>query len=293
MDQTWTDLNSPTKEELDSLILAQNIDPIIAKDLSTPTPKQYAKEFGKVIYAVIHIPFFKHSQMMNLEQEIDFIVSENGLVTTRYESIDALHHFAKRIEVNEILNKSGHSHLFFGLMKEIYSFLFDEIEYLKDWIKNTEENIFKGREKEMVFRISATGRNVLSFKRIVYPHKTVLESIELIAKNDFNGNFNKDVKLLLEEWQRLMLEIENISNMLDELRETNNSILSAKQNDIMKQLTIIGSILLPLTVIGQIFGLSVLSFPLKNHPFAFWIVLGIMAVVVLCSLAYVRFKKWT
>ena len=55
-DQVWTDLSSPSKEEVDSLVLAQNIDPIIAKDLLSPTPKQYVKEFDNTIYAVLHIP---------------------------------------------------------------------------------------------------------------------------------------------------------------------------------------------------------------------------------------------
>ena len=46
MDQTWIDINSPSKEEADSLVLSQGIDPSVAKDLLSPTPKQYAKESG-------------------------------------------------------------------------------------------------------------------------------------------------------------------------------------------------------------------------------------------------------
>lgn len=292
MNQAWTDLNSPTKEELDSLMLAQNIDPLIIKDLSTPTPKQYAKEFDRVIYAVIHIPFFKHSQSINLEQEIDFVISENGLLTTRYESIDALHHFTKQIEVNEILNKNNNSHLFFGLMKEIYSFLFDEIEYLKDWMKETEKNIFAGYEKEMVFAISATSRNVLSFQRVVYPHKTLLENIGLVGKNLFGNDFSKESRLLLDEWERLMLEIKNISDMLDELRETNNSILSTKQNEIMRVFTILAFTTFPLSLMATIFGMNTTHTPILGWTNDFWLIIGLMFFVSLVMFAYFRYKKW-
>jgi len=59
IDQTWIDLNSPTKDELDSLVLSRDIDPMVAKDLLTPTPKQHIKEFDDAIYAVIHIPYQK------------------------------------------------------------------------------------------------------------------------------------------------------------------------------------------------------------------------------------------
>ena len=69
-------------------------------------------------------------------------------------------------------------------------------------------------------------------------------------------------------------------------------MLSTKQNEIMKQLAILGSILLPLTIIGQLFGLSVRSFPLMNHPYAFWIILSLMAVVMLISVIYAKIKKW-
>ena len=291
-DQVWTDLSSPSKEEVDSLVLAQNIDPIIAKDLLSPTPKQYVKEFDNTIYAVLHIPSFKHSHADGLEQEIDFIITKKDLVTARYDSIDALHLFAKQMEVKEILNKNDYSHLFFGIMKEVYGFLFNEIDYIKDWIKEIEKKIFEGREKEMVFSISSASRNILSFKRIMDPHQGVLFSLGCIGKNIFGEEFEKESKLLLEEWQRLNVETKNVSDMLDELRETNNSMLSTKQNEIMKQLAILGSILLPLTIIGQLFGLSVRSFPLMNHPYAFWIILSLMAVVMLISVIYAKIKKW-
>lgn len=291
-DQVWIDLSSPSKEEVDSLILVRNIDPIIAKDLLTPTPKQHIKEFDNSIYAVLHIPSFKHSHSDNLEQEIDFIINEKGLITTRYDSIDALHQFAKQIEVAEILNKDNHTHLFFSVMKEIYEFLFNELDYIKDWIKEIEKNIFEGRENDMVFAISNASRNLLNFKRIVDPHQRVWLSLESIGGNIFGEKFEKETHLLLEEWERLLLEIKNISDMLDELRETNNSMLSTKQNEIMKKLTIIGSVLLPLTIVSQLFGLSIASFPLKNEPNAFWIILAIMATVMLISVIYAKIKRW-
>ena len=83
-DQTWADVNSPTKEELDSLTLSENLDPIIARDLLIPTPKQQAKEFGDSLYVVLHVPFFNHSRMENSEQEIDFVISEKKLITSAF-----------------------------------------------------------------------------------------------------------------------------------------------------------------------------------------------------------------
>lgn len=292
MDQIWVDLNSPTEEEINSLILTQNISPSFAKDLLTPTPIQRTEEDNQTIYAVLHIPTLKHSNTAQDCQEVDFIIKADGVVTARYDSIDALHYFAKQIEVSEILNKGDKSHLFFGIMKEIYKSMADELAYMEDWMKEIEKNIFEGQEKAMVFTISNAGRNLLNFKRTVDPHGNVFDFLKEIGTEKFGGEFGSQTKILIEEWRRIMRTVNNQMDLMVELRETNNSMLSTKQNEIMKQLAVIGSIILPLTIIGQIFGLSIHSFPLIDHPYAFWIILGMMAVVMLFSLIFARIKKW-
>jgi len=292
MNQVWIDLNSPTKEEVDSLILTQNISPAIAKDLLAPTPTQYAKESDQMIYAVLHIPTFKHSHSTENSQEVDFIIKADGVITARYDSIDALHYFAKQIEVDGILNKGKSLHLFFGIMKEIYNGMADEIAYIEDWMKEIEKNIFEGQEREMVFTISNASRNLLNFKRMVDPHGNVFEFMREVGKEKFGEEFGLEAKILMEEWRRVMRRVNNQMDLVTELRETNNSMLSTKQNEIMKNLAVIGSVLFPLTIIGQVFGMSIHNFPLIDNPNAFWIILSLMAIVMLVTLIYARVKKW-
>ena len=292
MDQVWTDLSSPTKEEVNSLILSQNLDIDIASDLLSPTPKQYAKKFGKAVYMVMHVPHFKHAHSETAEQEIDFVITPNNLITTRYDSIDAMHNFAKKIEVSQILSKEAPTHLFFGLMKEIYSYLFDEIDYMRDWIQEIEKNIFGGREREMVFGISKAGRNILTFKRIILPHENIWETLMEIGKDDLGDKFEKELSMLSDEWERLMYEIKNISDMLDELRETNNAILTTKQNEIMKTFTILAFVTFPLSVIAAIFGMNTNNNPIVGSQYDFWIVVGFMLCVSLAMYSYFKYKKW-
>lgn len=292
MGQTWTDLNSPTKEEVDSLVLTQNINPIVAKDLITPTPTQYAKDEGNMIYMVLHIPYFKRPHLAVVSQEVDFIISSNGVVTGRYDSIDALHYFTKQIEVKEILNRGQNVHLFFGIMNEIYKGMADELSHTEDWMREIEKNIFEGHEKEMVFAISNAGRNILNFRRIIEPHGNILEFLKEAGREKFGLKFESEVKTLIEEWRRIMKVVDNQSDLAVELRETNNSLLSTKQNEIMKTLAVLGSVLLPLSIIGQIFGMSIHNFPLIDHPYAFWIILGLMAIVAVTMLTYAKIKKW-
>lgn len=291
-DQTWTDVNSPTKEEIDSLTISENLDPIMARDLITPTPKQQVGEFGDTLYIVLHVPFFNHSRMENSEQEIDFVVSDKKMITVRYESVDALHHFSKQIEVAEILNKERHPHLFFGLMEEIYKFIFDEIEYIQDRMREIEAKTFSGFEKDMVWNISYTARNLLLIKRAVGAHETVWENLEKNGEKIFGAKFAKDARRLSEEWKRLMASVKNMVDGLDEIRQTNNSLLTTKQNEVMQIFTIMAFVTFPLSLIAGIFGMNTTSMPIVGALNDFWIIVGIMLAMSVAMFFYFKYKKW-
>lgn len=292
MNYNWVDLNSPTPEEIDSVVLSYGINSKIAKDLSSPTPKQDVIDHGNFIYAVIHLPVFKHSRRESFEQEIDFAIGGKSLITARYESIDAIHHFTKKIEVNSILNRDEYFNLFSEMIREIYIFLNNELSYIEDWTKEIEKNIFSGREKDMVFAISSVGRNLLNFKRTIHPHGEVFGNIKEIGKTKFGEDFENDMERIINEWKRIIYKLNNQIELTNQIRETNNSLLNTKQNETMRQLTIIGFVLLPLTIITQLFGLSLNSFPLKGDPNAFWFILGLMLVSTLITFIYARIKKW-
>lgn len=290
--QTWIDLSSPTKEEVDSLILTQDISPFLAKDLLSPTPIQYAESDGKNIYTVFHIPILNNNQKGQEHQEVDFIIQEQGVITGRYDSIDAIHYFAKLAEVGEILNKSNGSHLFFGIMQEIYKTMSNELSFMEDWMKDIEKNIFEGQEKKMVFAISSASRNLLNFKRMVEPQGNIFEYLKTTGKEKFGEKFEKEVKTLIKDWHQIIKRVNNQMDLMTELRETNNSLLSTKQNEITKKLAVIGFIFLPITIVIQLFSTSFKYFPLLDHPKGFWIVLGITVIVMLIMLTYAKIKKW-
>jgi len=292
MNQTWIDLNSPTKEETDSLVLTHSIDPSVAKDLLAPTPAQHAENRGQNIYAILHLPTFKRSRSICDVQEIDIIISTNSLITARYDSIDALHYFAKQIEVSEILNKGEHVHLFFGMMKEIYNTMRNELSYMEDQMREIEKNIFDGQEKEMVYAISNAGRNILNFRRIIDPHGNIFEFLKENGVDKFGPEFGVQTKILIEEWRHLMRIVNNQIDLITQLRETNNSMLSTKQNEVMKIFTILAFVTFPLSLIASIFGMNTSFIPLVGQQNDFWIVIGIMFFVSIAMFVYFKYKRW-
>jgi magnesium transporter len=272
------------------------IHPLIARELSGGDRKARVEFRGNYIYCVMHFPAWKHSHEKEINQEVDFIIGRDVLITGRYDTIDAMHKFAKSLEVKEVLEKehpdiSGHF-IFIGLLNELYAGLFDELAHIEDLTEEITRKIFQGRERDMVVAISEVTRILLDFKKVTDLHHDVLDTLFHRGRAFFGDDFGKSIEAVMLDYLKMGSAIRSNLEMLRELRDTNNSLLSAKQNEIMKQLTVLGAVVLPLTIIAQLFGMSIKYFPLADNPNAFWIILTMMCAVALCTLVYARHKKW-
>ncbi len=290
--EVWVDIDHGTPEEIASAVEEYDLDPYVAKELGSPTPKSRIEFHKEYIYLILHFPVFKQTHNKKLKQEIDFVIGNNFLLTTHYDTIDAIYKLSKELEVEEILSKnsdgSGH-HVFGILFRELYSGINDELSYIESWSESITEEIFDGHEKEMVFEISEAIRTLLEFKKTTDSHKEILDFLRDGGGHVLGTSFTEEIDAILLEYHRLR---DIIHANIEILRETNNSLLSTKQNETIKTLTVLAFITLPLTLISGVFAMDVFATPFHENPFGFYIILGLMAVVAFFMYSIARLKKW-
>lgn len=291
----WVDLESPTQDEVRAVMEEFNINPLAAEELLSPTLKPKVEPYDTFIYLILHFPVFKHSHTHSQNQEVDFIIGKEFLITTRYDTVDPLHKFSKIFEVNSILDKSDMGHhagyLFFYMVKKLYKAISHELAFIENSLDDIEEQIFRDREREMVVEISKTSRQLLNFKQALVAHKDILASFEIAGKKFFGDVFGYHLRTIIGEYYKIENELSFHSATVAELRETNNSLLSTKQNEVMKVLTVMAFVGFPLTVIASVFGMNT-KLPIVGREHDFWIILGIMVATATILFAFVKFKKW-
>lgn len=293
--ETWIDIDRGTSEEIDSIVNEYDLDPYVAKELTSPTPKSRIEFHKDYIYLILHFPVFKHTHGKELKQEIDFVIGKNFLLTAHYNTIDAILKLSKQLDVEEILSKnvSTEGHHVFGLFfRELYSSLNDELAYIESWSESITESIFDGNEKEMVFEISEAIRTLLDFKKTTDSHKEILDFLRDGGGHILGKTFTEEIDAILLEYHRIRDVIKANIEILRELRETNNSLLSTKQNETIKTLTVVTFIAIPLSIITGIFGMNMSHTPFAENPFGFYLILGIMAIIGVSFYTLARFKKW-
>ena len=291
---SWIDLVAPTPAEVRSLMHEFGIDPLIAEELLVSSFKPKVERRGDVIYVILHFPIMRGGQRQ--EQEVDFIIGKEFLITTRYESVDPLHAFAQAFEVSTVLGRPmshlNGGHLFTSMARALYEAMVNESQTIHRRLQDIEERIFKGAERQMVIELSQVGRIIHDFRGALAPHKEMLTSLEPVTSRLFGPEFAYYLRDLEGVEERVQRTLDNLHSSMIELRETNNSLLSTKQNEVMKSLTVLAFIFLPLSFIAGLFGMNTINNPIVGSPYDFWIVLSGMVTLAIVFFIYFKYKEW-
>lgn len=273
-----------------------DIHPLVAEELLSPSAKSKVEQFHSSLFLILHFPYYDHSTRSADHMEVDFIVGKNFIITAHYDSENPFHGFERTFEVDSLLDTmtpGDHAgHVFFSMTKSLYREVEEMVAVFGQRLDYVEEKIFAGREREMVFEISKISRDLLTFTQALMGHRAVLESLEVVGKRIFGEAFGHHLRNLSGIQFRLCGLLEGHRGSLEELRETNNSMLSTKQNETMKTLTIMAFITLPMTVITQMFSMNASDVPILGMRGDFWIIFGLMIAVAGGLFVYFRAKKW-
>lgn len=292
---TWIDVDSPTPEDISSIIREYKLHPLVGEELLSPTRKPKIDIYPNYLYLVLHIPIRRRNGSKRIidEKEIDFIIGKDFVITTHMGAIDTLHTLGKSFETNEVLDKEGigiHSGvIFYHIMKRLYDQMKQDLEDIKDDLNRVEDAIFHGDERKMVQSLSELSREIIDFKQTARLHQEVLESFSL-APHDF---FGEDFKTFWEQIRQGYASIHDLisvnKELLIDLRETNTSLLSTKQNEHMKLFSILAFVTFPLTLIVALFSMPTLHTPIIGMAYDWQIIAG--AVVVLALIMFAYFKE--
>ncbi len=293
---TWIDVESPTKDELALLAEEYNIPSLIQEELSIPMYRSKVDKHEKMIYMVLHFPTSnQHHNKKHFEQEIDFVIGKDFVITVHYEPVDTLYEFSKLFEINSTLERgldaSHAGYLFFLIMSALYKHVITELEGTNAILRDIEHKVFDGEERHMVQVISNTNHMLVDFKQSVRFHAETLNSFEKATVDFFGQDFSYYTAAIIGEYKKVQKMLDDHKEVLSDLRETNDSLLTSKTNDIITKLTIMNFVMLPLGLITWIFAMDSEVTFIKTKTDFLLILLG-MVLLALVMIIYFKKKKW-
>ena len=294
---TWLDLESPTNEEIAGVLKKYDLHALVGEELKDSPSRAKIDFYKEYIFIVLTLPvrIREDGVYTIVNRELDFVIGKNFLITSRADTIEQIEYFGKIFDANAILNKEEKiehaGHLFYYMIKRIYSGMITDLENINDALSASEAHIFKGDEREMVEVLSSLNRELIDFKQTARIHRDIWEDMITYVDKDLFGkeyaSYIRDIKTNFESIHEL---IANAHELIADLRETNDSLLNSKQNEIMKVLTLVAFIFYPLTFIASIFTIPAQHVPIVSSPNG-WTVIIILMIILTGGMWWIFKKK--
>ena len=295
---TWVDIESPSRDEIAHIMDEFSLPQLMTEEMMNSTLRSKVDLYENFIYVILHFPILQRTTGKPSEQEIDFIIGKDFIITIRYELVQTLHNFAKSFEVTSLLDRDKLTvhggFLFVHMMRELYIDSLHELDEIMRTIKLIENTIFTNEEAGMVKKILHTSRKLLDFKQALRFHRDILHSYEASSEKFFGPDYRYYASMIVAEFNKVNSLLEGLREMLAELQSTNDSLLSSRSNEVMRALTIMTFILTPFTITTSIFTMNVANEKLifiKNIG-DFWFVVAVMTLMALVMFIFFRYRKW-
>jgi len=151
--------------------------------------------------------------------------------------------------------------------------------------------LFSKKAEKTIERISLTRKNIIHLNTIFKPQLRLFQKFESGQIKGFAENMEEYWGNILDYYQKMWDMIEDYEELIEGLAKTFDSLQTNRTNEIMKALTIISVVILPLTLIASLYGMNI-GLPGQNHPYFFWILMGFMVVVIGVLILLFKRRKW-
>jgi magnesium transporter len=299
---TWVHLLAPTTGEAQLLASRFGWHPLDVEDVLSrrqrPKIDVYPEEDGAggYLFGVLHFPVYDKSVGRLNGGELDVFLGPDYLVTLPSVELRPVSLLFRRAEESEDFREQllsrGSGRLLYEVLDDLYDYCFPILDKIGFKLEQIDEEIGSGEgAKELVRDIHRVKQEIISYRKIIKPQRPTLRLLERSIERVFPEDLELYFDDIVDASERIWDLLDNYKEVVEALEDTNESLISHQQNDILYVLTIFLVVLTPLTFITGFFGMNV-HFPGFNGWDAFFASLGIMAVTVVGMLAFFRWKRW-
>jgi magnesium transporter len=226
-------------------------------------------------------------------EQVSLVLGENYVISFHEMQGDIFDPIRSRIRSGKgRIRKMGPDYLAYALMDAVVDNYFSILEHLGDRIDDLENSMMSDPQPEHLQEINRLKRDMIFLRKSVWPLREVISSLEREETSLIQKDTKRYFRDIYDHTIQVIDTVETFRDILSGMHDTYLSSLSARMNEIMKVLTIIATIFIPLTFIAGIYGMNFKFMPELEWRWAYFVVLGIMGVTAGSMLIYAKKKKW-
>src|SRR3984885_1661717 len=253
--------------------------------------------YDDYLFIVLHLPVFDRAARRLGTGALDISVGPDFMVTIPNQPLQPVEYLFERCrskeELREQLFSRGSGYLMYRLVDDSFDYCFPILRKIGSKLDPLEDDIFNGCSDEVVRDISNVKQEIINFRKVIRPQRPVLRDLEKVKQRYLATDLDLEIYFddIVDAHERIWDMLENYKEVAEALEETNESVISHRLNDILRVLTSISVVILPLTLIASIMGMNSWV-PFEHDEGGFFVVLVVMAIILVGLVSYFRRRRW-
>lgn len=291
----WINIDGVHNIEIMEKIQNQfNIHPLTMEDIIHTSQRPKLEEYDEYLFIVLRMFFYDNTLRELKNEQVSIILSENYIITFLEDPGDVFDPVRERIRKPATkIRKNECDFLAYSLIDSIVDSYFHILEKIGEEIEELEDRLVVDTQKDDIQLVHRMRRNMILLRKSVWPLREV---ISVMQRNE-NSFIKTSTQIYLRDVYDHLIQIidtiESYRDMIVGMLDVYLSSTSNKLNEVMKVLTIISTLFIPLTFLAGVYGMNFKNFPELEkywmYPWGFWI---ITFVVVIIMIIYFKKKKW-
>jgi magnesium transporter len=288
---TWIHVDQPGALEATALADRFGFHELDVEDVLSKRQRPKIDEYENYLFVVLHFPFYDKTVQRLNAAELDVFIGPDFLITMPNVELLPVTYLFRRCEEDpeqrdELFSK-GSGYLLYHVLDDLFDYCFPILDKIGWKLDAIEDDLFEGRSEEIVRDISVAKQEIIAYRKIIKPERATVRQLERYTQRFLPEDLELYFDDIVDATERIWDLLDNYKEVVEALEQTNESVISHRQQYRLQILTVFSVIFLPLTLLSGIFGM--------NWGFStagFIVTVSAMAALFLLAIAVFRWRRW-
>jgi len=294
---TWVNIEKPTERETEYLAQNYPFHPLDLDDCLSRIQRPKIDEYKDYLFLVLHFPVFSKESLVTTSTQVSVFIGKDYLITLHKGELKPLVKLFRECQLDEESRQEhlsqGSGYLLYRIIDRLVDYCLPILNKIGNNIEDTEDNIFSSSGVlKAIEDLSILRRDVISFRRTIWPMRAVIGSLEPKVRRFTDMDMVVYFGDMVDHVDKIWDGLDEYKEIIEGLNATYDSLATHRTNEVIRMLTIIATILLPITVVASIFGMNIPLGPFTNSPYSALYVSLICLAIIIGMLYFFRRQRW-
>ena len=268
------------------------VHPLVLEDIANTRQRPKFEDFGDYLFIVVKMLRYDEKSHNAKVEQVSLIISKGFVISFQESRGDVFDPVRERIRKGGRTRRSGTDYLAYALLDAIVDEYFLMLEQMGERVEKLEKELVINPQPKTLNSIYQLKREMIFLRRSVWPLRELVSGFERCESPLVKKTTRVYLRDVYDHTVQVIDTVETYRDMLSGMIDLYLSSISNKMNEVMKVLTIIATIFIPLTFIAGVYGMNFKYMPELGMEVGYPAVIGVMALVAVVMLAYFKKKKW-